>query len=134
WNQSSKCSAWGGRERGLSCTEPSAIGNKIQSFVFIGHEVDATMAGDDNGPARVAHARSFEQVPSFHQAVNEARRESIAGAKNIINFHWKAWHIARRPATAKKSGALCPSLHDNCLRTETMHSFDGGTQIAGHHR
>ena len=92
------------------------------------------MARDDNGAARVAHPRGFVKVPAFHQAINEAGGEGIAGAEDIVNGDGKSRHVARRLIPLEQSRALLAAFHHDGLQPANLHGLDGGGQIAGHLR
>src|SRR5437016_4558496 len=54
------------RRKPNKISKPAAFGNKLQSFSFVGHEIGAAVASDDDGATRVAHAGRLVIVPAFH--------------------------------------------------------------------
>src|SRR5215831_13000073 len=77
-------------------SKSAAVGNELQSLLFIRHEIGATMARHNDCAAGVAHARGLVKVPALYQAIDKAGGECVPGTENIVNGDGKSWHIARR--------------------------------------
>ena len=44
--------------------ESASLRDKLQRFLLVGHEIRATVTGDDNRAAGIAHARGLVSNPS----------------------------------------------------------------------
>src|SRR5437660_1067351 len=77
------------------------------------HEVGAAVLGDDDRAARVPEPRSALPVPAVHVAVQEAGRERVSGAQDVLHVDGEAGDLEGRSVGGPDAGAvLAALLHD----------------------
>ena len=92
------------------------------------------MPCDDDGATGIAHAGGFVPIPALEVTVNQAARERVACAQNIIDFDGKTGDVEGRLSFLEDGCAFCAAFDDEGGGSQGKNVLNGRFQVPGDFR